>query len=235
MNDDELTTMMREPFASVHMTLPLDTVVHRGRTLRRRRSRGLTGAVALAGVAAVAVTVLTPGGQPPAARLAAWTVTKDSGGGISVTIRQVEDPAGLQATLRSDGVPARVTFASRDWVTKPLPAGCTAPKMSAAANAHLQKEILTPPALLAWEAKGSGTEKVTRLPDGDIETTANPIPRWLMHQPGVQGFFGGLYFNPAAIPPGIGLAVDVAGRPPFKWGVGIGVYLVIASPQCTGS
>lgn len=43
---------------------------------------------------------------------AAWTVAKQADGNIHVTIRQLRDPAGLQRTLRADGVPAIVTFAS---------------------------------------------------------------------------------------------------------------------------
>ena len=44
------------------------------------------------------------------AQLAAWTVTNQADGGIRVTIRELRDPAGLQRTLRADGVPASVTF-----------------------------------------------------------------------------------------------------------------------------
>lgn len=43
-------------------------------------------------------------------RLTAWTVTHKSGGLISVTIRELRDPAGLQRRLRADGVPATVRF-----------------------------------------------------------------------------------------------------------------------------
>jgi len=34
-------------------------------------------------------------------------------GDIKVTIRELRDPAGLQRTLRADGVPASVTFAGQ--------------------------------------------------------------------------------------------------------------------------
>jgi hypothetical protein len=152
MNDDELIMLMKEPFAGVHMTMPADEVIRRGRTLRtrRRRQRGLTGAVALSGSAIAAVALLAPGGQPVTARLSAWTVTRDPDGGITVTVNQMKDPAGLQATLRADGVPARVTFDPVHAMNQPLPAGCTAPDMSSAANARLQGEILTPPAVWDW-------------------------------------------------------------------------------------
>ncbi len=99
----------------------------RARQLTRRVTgavpRRVTGAVprrAALGLAAVAVivpvilavTVLAPATRQPAARLAAWTVTTQADGTIAVTIRELSDPAGLQRTLRADGIPASITFAS---------------------------------------------------------------------------------------------------------------------------
>jgi len=55
------------------------------------------------------------------ATLAAWTVNTGPGGTVTVTIRALRDPAGLQARLRMDGIPASVTFFG-----KPNPA-CHAP------------------------------------------------------------------------------------------------------------
>jgi hypothetical protein len=42
------------------------------------------------------------------AELAAWTVVKQPGGTVNVKIREFRNPAGLQAALRADGVPASV-------------------------------------------------------------------------------------------------------------------------------
>jgi hypothetical protein len=73
----------------------------------------MAGVLAVAAGAAIAVTTLLPGRQPSrpvTAQLAAWTVTKQADGSISVTIRELRYPAGLQRTLRADGVPASVTF-----------------------------------------------------------------------------------------------------------------------------
>jgi hypothetical protein len=155
MNDDELLTRMRKPYGGVRMTTPLDTVVDHGRTLRRgRRLRGLTGAAALAGGIAVVTTLLVPGTARPAqtgkATLAAWTVAKDPDGGITITFNQMKNLAGMQATLRADGVPARVTFNSADELTDPLPRGCTRPNISYQEGAGLQAKILTPPAIYAY-------------------------------------------------------------------------------------
>ena len=59
----------------------------------------------------VAALVPGSGGSTGTAQLTAWTVTRQADGNITITIRQLKDPAGLQATLRADGVPASVTFA----------------------------------------------------------------------------------------------------------------------------
>jgi hypothetical protein len=101
-----------------------ETVMARGRTRqRRRRACGMTAALAAA-IAVVTVTVaaLPTGGHPaptsartatspaPSDRLAAWTVIMQTDGDIHITISELSDPAGLQSTLRTDGVLASVTF-----------------------------------------------------------------------------------------------------------------------------
>ena len=116
MTDDDLITLVREQRGNVHLDIPMERIAARGRALRaRRRIPGLAaGALAVVGAAALAVTALLPAGhqagrQPPA-QLAAWTVTRQADGTITVTVRQLRDPAGLQRRLRADGVPASVTF-----------------------------------------------------------------------------------------------------------------------------
>jgi hypothetical protein len=125
MTDDELLTAMRESFTDVHSATPSAQIVNRGRAVRaRRRIPGVAGAVVVAAGTALAVTPLLPSGHPglpgsghpgshPAsARLAAWAVAKQANGDIDVTIHQLQNPAGLQGTLRADGLPANVTFSS---------------------------------------------------------------------------------------------------------------------------
>jgi hypothetical protein len=64
---------------------------------------------------------------------------------LRVTVRQLTDVAGLQRTLRADGIPARVTFlVGRPSDSPPLPVGCRNVAMSDEANAHLQGKILGP-------------------------------------------------------------------------------------------
>jgi len=118
MTDEELITMVREQRTSVPMTTPVEQIISRGRAVRtRRRIPGIAGALAGAAAAALAVAALLPAGhqaiRPLPAQLAAWTVVKHADGTIVVTVRQLRDPAGLQRTLRADGVPATVTFFGR--------------------------------------------------------------------------------------------------------------------------
>jgi hypothetical protein len=85
---------------------------------------GLAGVAAAAAVLTIAVSqpashqgasqasqASHQGGAPAGAQLAAWTVTRQSDGTVSVTIRDMSDPAGLQSRLRADGVPASVNTA----------------------------------------------------------------------------------------------------------------------------
>ena len=115
MTDEELITMVREQRTSVPMTTPVEQIIGRGRAVRaRRRIPGIAGALAGAAAAALAVAALLPAGHQanrlPPLQLAAWTVVKHADGKVVVTVRQLRDPAGLQRTLRADGVPATVTF-----------------------------------------------------------------------------------------------------------------------------
>jgi hypothetical protein len=128
MNDDDLITVVKESVAGVHMTIPAEQIGRRSRAIRaRRRIPGLAAALAVAAVAVVAVIALLPGhpgSHQSRARLAAWTVVKQADGTIRVTIRNLRDPAGLQAELRADGVPASVTFAGNaNPACRPYPHG----------------------------------------------------------------------------------------------------------------
>jgi hypothetical protein len=115
MNDNELITTVRESVTGVHMTIPEEQIVRRSRAIRaRRRIPAAAGALAVAAGAALAVIALVPSGhqpgQPVSARLAAWRVAKQASGDINVTINQLQNPAGLQSTLRADGLPVNVSF-----------------------------------------------------------------------------------------------------------------------------
>jgi len=124
MNDSELITAVKESVTGVHMHVSTEQIVSRSRTIRaRRRIPGVAGALAVAAGVAVAVAALLPAShQPsgqPTAQLAAWTVVRQADGTVSVTIRELRNPAGLQRRLRADGVPASVTFFGQ-----PAPRSC---------------------------------------------------------------------------------------------------------------
>jgi hypothetical protein len=130
---DSLTTA-KGSLAGVHMNTPTDAIAREGRARRRRHTlTSLTGATAAVAGAALAITALacpghpasqsgSPARHPDTVRLAAWTVAKQANGDITVTVRQLSDPSGLQSTLRADGVPASVTsVAFPDPSCRPYP------------------------------------------------------------------------------------------------------------------
>ena len=119
MDDPDVITAVKVSYAGIHMDVPLDVIVRRGRRLRaRRRLPGLAGAAGTVAALALAVAALipgsgratAPGGSTGTERLAAWTVVSQQGGSVKVILRgaQIRDVAGLQDRLRSDGIPARV-------------------------------------------------------------------------------------------------------------------------------
>jgi hypothetical protein len=135
-NDHTLTAIkdrlaeVRDSLGEAHPSIPASEIVARARRrrVRRRVIAGLTGVLALAAGAAVAVAALLPASHPashqPRVQLAAWTVVQQPGGIIHVTISELRDPAGLQATLRADGVPASVSFGNgQQTACLPYPGG----------------------------------------------------------------------------------------------------------------
>jgi hypothetical protein len=120
---DELENELRSVFARAGADITVSPQV-RQRLLQREYHPARFGRWLRAGLASAAVTVaagvalaviaLLPAGHQaspqPGAQLAAWTVVRRDDGTVSVTIRQLRDPAGLQRRLRADGIPASVTF-----------------------------------------------------------------------------------------------------------------------------
>jgi hypothetical protein len=173
--------------------------------------------VVVAGAAAVTLTTLSAGRRPagpeassaassaPSARLAAWTVTRQADGDIKVTINELRDPAGLQRTLRADGVPASVTF-----LDQRNPA-CGV--------------LAFDPALLAriFPARSSGV--VRHLPGGDVLSTGGTPDGDLVIAP--TAIPSGVGLQLAFLTMG----ADTAGHSTILGRTA----LVHASPQCTGS
>lgn len=215
MNDDELMTAVRDSFAGVHSATPVEQIVRRSRAVRaRQRIPALAGALAVAAGAAIAVTMLLPGhqpGGPVTARLAAWTVARQADGSISVTIRELRNPAGLQRTLRADSVPASVTFFGRQ-----NPACQPYPHRRGQDRSETQRQTI----IMGTPGGGSSSDTVVRP----------------MVPPGGQ--FTGLSIDPSALPRGVGLQIG-AGPVGHRLSVGprffrIWAGLVQASQQCTG-
>ena len=134
MNDLDLKVIVQDGLAGVQMEVPAEAVLARGQAIKARHRSMLVGAAAVvaAAVTAGGLAVAAPGrtpaeangqagarpavsraasAQPQASKpatLTAWTVTH-SGRWLRVTIRQLADLPGLQATLRSDGARVVVT------------------------------------------------------------------------------------------------------------------------------
>jgi hypothetical protein len=221
MNDDELITVLREQRGKVVMTIPVEQIISRGRTVRaRRRVPVVASAVGVAAAAAaVAAGVALPAGHPavrpsgagapaasdsaspPSVRLAAWTVTRQADGSIKVTFRQVSDPAGLQQTLRADGVPASVTF--------------TGQQNTACQPYHVS-------ASQAFWPYGSRP--------GPLDGSA-----FINHPEGAYTTPYAFVINPSALPSGVGLQIWTSGTSGAADNFQLHVTLVKTSPQCTGS
>jgi hypothetical protein len=87
------------------------------RSARRWRVPALAGGLtAVAGIAAAAL-VMADGSAVPAQHATgparavvttAWTVSEDTGGTVTIDLRQYANPAGLERTLRADGINAIV-------------------------------------------------------------------------------------------------------------------------------
>ena len=207
MNDADVITAVKASYAGIHMDVPLDVIVGRGRRLRaRRRLPGLAaaaGTVAATVALAVAALVpgsgrtLAPGGSGGTGRLAAWTVVSQPDGSVRVALRgaRIRGVAGLQDKLRADGIPARVT----------------------------RIEYLRPPLSV------SGCQ-VFRDWSGGPGGISYAVWHEIFYGPhtGRQSSHAFWVYR-SAIPHGLGVLVDIYYDGTF------GLYAVKASPQCTGT
>jgi hypothetical protein len=211
-------------------------IITTGRARRRRRMTGLS----IAGTAAVTVAALglsgafgstshQPSGSashqpthPARAQLVAWTVARLADGNISVTINQFKDPAGLQSTLRADGVPASVTFASqRNQACQPYPGGTVSPGSGPPwplRPSALLKQVFPKPYQVLGPPPGTGPARMVKSPG---PSSAPP-----------SGDRTVIVIDPSALPrnAGVQLASDNATATDLLLPV-----VVYASAQCTGS
>jgi hypothetical protein len=219
MNDNELITTLLEQRGKIPMTTPVEQIISRGRAIRaRRRVPGVAATAGTAAAAAVAVTMALPASHPadgPTVQLAAWTVTKLADGNISVTIRELKDPAGLQRTLRADGVPASVTFTSQqNPACRSYPGGTPGP---AAGTPLLRRVFPKPYREFRWSPGRPVSRRAVsrRLPPSQNNAL--------------------IVIHPSALPGNAGVQIaSVNGGPDGASGVDMPT-VVYASPQCTGS
>jgi hypothetical protein len=148
-------------------------------------------------------------------------VTRLADGDISVTINQFKDPAGLQSTLRADGVPASVTFASQqNQACQPYPGGTLSPGSgppSPLQPSPLLKQVFPTPYQQVVPPQGTGSARMVRAAG-----TPAPPP---------SGNRTVIVIDPSALPrnAGVQLASSNAAATALLLPV-----LVYASAQCTG-
>jgi hypothetical protein len=177
---------------------------------RRLTRLAMAGGLAFALAAGIfAAQTGHSGGAHPAnnrARLAAWTVIRHDGV-LRIYVRQMRDPAGLQAMLRRDGVPARLEFVHHHILgttsTRIIPHSCRNVSMSDRAQTYLEDKVFPQP-----------------RPNKDGIVRATP---WI------------LAIRPSAFPAGVGMFWQV--WLPRKWPLPAvsNLVLVQASRSCTGS
>jgi len=205
MTDPDVVTAVKASYAGIHMDVPLDVIVRRGRRLRaRRRVPGLAGAAGTVAALVLAVAALVPGSgrttvpgrSTGTQRPAAWTVVSQ-GGSVRVALQWpgVRDVAGLQDRLRADGIPARV--ARIGYLRPPLNVpGCRV--------------------FRDWSAGSGGISYA--------------LWRKIFYGPHTgQQSSHAFWVYRSAIPRGLGVLVDIYYDGTF------GLYVVKASPQCTGT
>ena len=126
MNDDDVLTQVREALPAIHMQTPVEQIIARGQSRRRRRvALRIAAAVSVTGVAATLAlsaamtgssdaahtrTTAAHGAQPLNIRTVAYTITSNADGTVTVWTKQAyfDDPTGLQAALRNAGFPVLI-------------------------------------------------------------------------------------------------------------------------------
>lgn len=108
----------RHNLDDINMDTPAGEIMGRA---RKRRVGRLLATAGTGGAALGLALALTLGGSSsavPSASLTAWSVKPGGGGLVTVTMHELQDPAGLRAALAAAGVPALVKF-NESWCVKP--------------------------------------------------------------------------------------------------------------------
>jgi hypothetical protein len=176
----------------------------RATALPRWRLPVLAGGIA-AGAAVIAGAVLVLAGGPGtvaaqhgtsgharAVVTAAWTVSQDADGTVTIYLRQYADPAGLQGTLQADGIKA---------IVRPIPHVLLAVFHRPVAQPTCQYAITDRAPLKVQEAVWTGAGQNARLRPGTV-----PVRIFIIH--------------PEAMPPGSALFLAFMTNVPLKTGTG---------------
>jgi hypothetical protein len=204
-------------YDDARLSVMLDRVRRRGQMLGRRQRLGrwisaFSALVVAAGLGGLALAVTAPAvpGHPaasqPPARLAAWTVVRHADGTVFVTIREFRDPAGLQRKLRANGVPASVIFYP----------------------GKLQRHM---PLRKLFHVKHNSCQQY-RGGQGQLQKVVPP------QRPASSLRDLTIFIHPSALPSGAGIQFITASNIGHLQTYGthmLGVWLVQANPQCTGS
>ncbi len=137
--------------AAVRLYQQITTQLSPGRPPRHRYAVPVLIGAAAAVVATAVALALTQGspaghgGGQGGVSLAAWSVVKEPHGLLKVTIRQLRNPAGLERTLRADGVPANVRFVHHFFQpsnSNDVPKGCLPPHLSSQVIAKVDEKLI---------------------------------------------------------------------------------------------
>jgi hypothetical protein len=134
-----------------------------------RTRRRLAIGVGLAAAAGAAVAVVGLPGSPnhggtPAA--AAWAVTKNADGSVTVNIKDNRDPAGLEARLREAGVRAKVSV---------VPDSCAGPMHSdRLLNAQFDGDLSTFTGRYTWKRLFAGSPEYALFGPGSTVSYDKP-------------------------------------------------------------
>lgn len=165
------------------------------------RRRGPRVALAGTAVAAIAATVLiigAGGGDTPAA----FAVEAQSEGKVSVEVRSLEDPAGLETALEEAGIPASVSYLESGMA-------CKEPRFQATSTIDGRILVAGPGAIVSGPRGGEGSITFTIdrdevEPGQTLVLTASPQPGILLGDADVKVAEGAVApCEPVPAPPAI--------------------------------
>jgi hypothetical protein len=122
MSDNDVLEWVKDAMSEIHMHTPVEAILARGHSRRRRRFSGLAGAGVAIGLGlALALSVFDGSGTAPSphaaspAKLMAFRLVSHPNGTATLTLTkgQIPDPSVLRQQLAQAGVPAVVTVGSR--------------------------------------------------------------------------------------------------------------------------